>query len=223
MFLGHFAVAFAAKRAAPELSLGTLFLAAQLADLVWPALVSLGVESFEVRPGATAVTPLDFTYYPWSHSLTAMAFWGVALAVAWVAVRQGTPKAALVILAVVLSHWLLDWISHRPDLPLTVGGESKHGLGLWSSLPATLAVEGALFALGVAIYARMTSPRDRIGRWAFRALVVFLVGAYLANLFGPPPPNEQAVAWSAYAIWLLVAWGYWVDRHRLPRGNRPAT
>ena len=214
MFIGHFAVAFAAKRAAPELSLGTLFLAAQLADLVWPVLVALGVESFEVKPGVTAVTPLEFTHYPWSHSLTAMALWGVVLAVAWTAVRQGTPKAAIVIAAVVVSHWLLEWVAHRPDLPLTVGGDARHGLELWRSLPGTLAVEGALFAAGVAIYARTTRPLDRIGRWGFRALVVFLAGVYLANLFGPPPPSEQAVAWSAHAMWLLVAWGYWVDRHR---------
>lgn len=221
MFIGHFAVAFAAKRAAPELSLGTLFLAAQLADLVWPTLVMLGVEAFEVRPGITAVTPLDFTDYPWSHSLTAMAFWGVALAVAWVGIKRGTPKAALIIVAVVLSHWVLDWISHRPDLPLTVGGVSRHGLGLWNSLPATLIVEGTLFAACVALYALTTSAKDRIGRWAFWGLVAFLVIVYLASLFGPPPPSTQAVAWSAQAIWLIVAWGYWVDRHRINRALTP--
>jgi hypothetical protein len=221
MFIGHFAVAFAAKRAAPELSLGTLFLAAQLADLVWPTLVFLGVESFAVRPGITAVTPLDFIHYPWSHSLTAMALWGVALSVGWVAARQGTPKAALVIVGVVLSHWLLDWVSHRPDLPLTLGGAARHGLGLWNSLPATLIVEGGLFAAGVAFYARTTAAKDRIGRWALWGLVAFLAVVYLANVFGPPPPSEAAVAWSAQAIWLLVAWGFWVDRHRINRALTP--
>jgi len=49
VFIGHFAVAFAAKRAVPEVSLGTLFLAAQLADLVWPTLVLLGFEQFAIR------------------------------------------------------------------------------------------------------------------------------------------------------------------------------
>lgn len=214
MFIGHFAVAFAAKRAAPELSLGTLFLAAQLADLVWPTLVLLGLERFEVRPGITAVTPLHFVHYPWSHSLAMMAGWGLLMAVAWLAVRRGTPKAALLIVAVVLSHWLLDFVSHRPDLPLTPGGEARFGLELWRSLPATLAVEGALFAACVALYARATRALDRTGRWAFWALVGFLGLVYLANLFGPPPPDTAAVAWSAQAMWLLVAWGYWVDRHR---------
>ena len=214
MFLGHFAVAMAAKRAAPELSLGTLFLAAQLADLVWPVLALAGVERLAVQPGVTAVTPLDFVHYPWSHSLLAMAGWGVLLAVAWLAVRRGTPKAALLLLAVVVSHWLLDFVTHRPDLPLTVYGTSRYGLGLWHSVPATLLVEGGLFAACVTLYALSTRPADRIGVWAFWGLVAFLVAVYLAGLFGPPPPSATAVVWSALAMWLLVAWGYWIDRHR---------
>lgn len=217
MFLGHFAVAFAAKRAAPELSLGTLFAAAQLADLVWPTLVLLGVERFEVRPGITAVTPFEFLHYPYSHSLVALAGWGLALAIAWLAVRRGTPKAALLIVAVVLSHWLLDVIAHRPDMPLTLGGDTRLGMGLWNSLPGTLAVESALFAVCTALYAVTTRALDRIGRWALWGLLAFLVLVYLASVFGPPPPSTAAVAWSAQAIWLLVAWGYWVDRHRSAR------
>jgi hypothetical protein len=218
MFIGHFAVAFAAKRAAPELSLGTLFLAAQLADLLWPNLVLLGIERFEVQPGATAVTPLNFVHYPWSHSLTAMALWGVALGVGWVAVRLGkaTPKAALLILAVVVSHWVLDWISHRPDMPLTIGGEGRFGLGLWNSIPATLAVEGGLFAVCVALYASGTKAVNRIGTWALWGLVAFLLVVYAAAVFGPPPEQAQ-VAWAAQAMWLLVFWGFWVDRHRVKR------
>ena len=214
MFIGHFAVAFAAKRTAPELSLGTLFLAAQLADLVWPTLVLLGVEAFEIKPGATVVTPLEFTHYPWSHSLVALVGWGFLLAILWLVVRRGTPWAALVIIGTVLSHWALDVISHRPDMPITVGGAARFGLGLWNSLHATLAVEGILFALCVALYARATKPLDGIGRWGLWSLVAFLAIAYLANLFGPPPPSTTVVAWMAQAMWLLVVWGYWVDRHR---------
>jgi hypothetical protein len=217
VFIGHFAVAFAAKRAAPELSLGTLFLAAQLADLAWPTLVLLGLEWFEVRPGITAATPLDFVHYPYSHSLAAMALWGLALALAWLAVRRGKAKAALLIAAVVLSHWVLDVITHRPDMPLTLGGEARLGMGLWNSVAGTLAVEGALFAACAALYASTTRALDRTGSWALWGLVAFLVAVYVANLFGPPPPSTTAVAWSAQAIWLLVAWGYWVDRHRRAR------
>jgi hypothetical protein len=214
VFLGHFAVAFAAKRAAPRVSLGTLFLAAQLADLAWPTLVLLGFESFIIRPGITAVTPLDFTYYPYSHSLIALAGWGAGLAAAFLLLRKDAGGAAT-LFALVLSHWLLDFASHRPDMPLTLGGGERLGLGLWHSVPATLLVEGALFAACVWLYARATRPADRTGRWALVALVAFLVLAYLASVFGPPPPGVAAVAWTAQAIWLLVLWGYWIDRHRL--------
>jgi membrane-bound metal-dependent hydrolase YbcI (DUF457 family) len=215
MFLGHFAVAFAAKRAAPSLPLGTLFLAAQLADLVWPTLVLLGVERFEIRPGITAVTPLDFIHYPWSHSLAALACWGAALAIAcWLWTRR--TGAAVILFAVVLSHWLLDFASHRPDMPLTIDGLERYGLGLWDSVAATLAVEGLLLVTCVLVYARATRPIDRTGQWSLAGLVALLVIVYLASVLGPPPPDTAAVAWSAQAIWLLVAWGYWIDRHRRP-------
>jgi hypothetical protein len=175
--------------------------------------VLLGIESFSIRPGITAVTPLDFTRYPYSHSLVALAAWGAALGIAYFLWKRKA-KAAAILFAVVLSHWVLDFVSHRPDLPLTLTGAERYGLGLWHSRLATLAVEGLLFAACVWIYARATRPADRTGRWALIALVAFLAVVYLANLFGPPPPSVAAVAWSAQAIWLLVAWGYWVDRHR---------
>lgn len=213
MFIGHFAVGLAAKRLAPEVSLGTLFLAAQLADLVWPTLVLLGIETFSIRPGITAVTPLDFTRYPYSHSLVGMALWGAGLGLIYFILKRRF-LAVLLLFAVVLSHWLLDFVSHRPDLPLTLTGAERFGLGLWHSRIATLAVEGLLFAVCVWIYVRATRPVDRIGRWSLVGLVLFLSLVYLANVFGPPPPSVAAVAWAAQAIWLLVAWGYWIDAHR---------
>jgi len=215
VFVGHFAVAFAAKRIAPEVSLGTLFLAAQLADLVWPTLVLLGVEVVAIRPGVAAMTPLDFIHYPYSHSLLALAGWSALLGTAWL-LRHRAAAPALVIVAVAMSHWLLDVISHRPDMPLTLGGPTRLGFGLWQSIPATIVVELLMLAVGVALYVRATPNANRLGRNGLRALVAFLVLVYLASAFGPPPPSVAAVAWTAQAIWLLVAWAYWVDHHRRP-------
>jgi len=215
MFLGHFAVAFAARPQAGTVSLGTLFLACQLADLVWPVLVLAGVERVEIDPGNTAVTPLAFVFYPYSHSLTALAGWGLLVAAI---VRRG--RVAGLLVAVVISHWILDVVAHRADMPLTFDNTTRLGFGLWQSVPATIAVEGALFGLATLWYARTTRPRDRTGTRALAGLVAFLVVIYVASLFGPPPPNVTTVAVSALAMWLLVAWAYWIDRHRDVRGPR---
>ena len=215
MFIGHFAVAFGAKRVAPMASLGTLFLAAQLADLLWPSLVIAGLEHFEVRPGATAVTPLEFISYPYSHSLLALTLWAALIAALYLTLRHNALGAATIAM-VVLSHWLLDAATHKADMPVSFG-ETRVGLGLWHSLPGTVAVEGVMFLVGVALYVRMTKPRDRVGIVAFWSLVAFLVVIYVGSVFGPPPASVPAVAWSAQAIWLLVAWAYWVDRHRVAR------
>lgn len=214
MFIGHFGVAFAAKKLAPAVSLGTLFAAAQLADLLWPLLVLAGVERFEIRPGITEVTPLDFEHYPYSHSLVALCAWALAAGFTYRIVRGGSWRVFGVIAALVVSHWVLDAVAHRPDMPLSIGEETKVGLGLWNSIASTLVVELALFALCVAFYARITRAVDRIGTWGLASLAAVFVLIYLANLFGPPPPSVQAVAWSALGMWLFVAWGYWVDRHR---------
>lgn len=222
MFIGHFAIGFAAKKAAPAVSLGTLFLACQLADLVWPMLVLAGIERVEIRPGITVVTPLDFVHYPWSHSLVALFLWGAAFAFGYKLLRRSPWTAPLVLAVLVLSHWVLDVLTHRPDMPLTPAGPERLGLGLWNSLPATIAVELVLFGIGVAIYQRSTMPKDKTGSRAFAGLVAFLLIVYFVNLFSPPPPSSGAVAWGALAMWLLVAWGFWIDRHREPR-SAPVT
>ena len=217
MFVGHFALGMGAKKIVPEVSLGTLFLAGQFADLLWPTLLLAGVEVVRIQPGVTAVTPLVFVRYPYSHSLLALVGWAIAFALVYLALRRSRVAAAVTLGALVLSHWLLDFVVHRPDLPLTPGGSERFGLGLWDSLPATLAVELLLFIAGVALYARSTEALDRQGRWGFWCLVAFLLIVYFANLFGPPPPNVNAVAWTTQAMWLLVLWGWWVDRHRRSR------
>ena len=215
MFIGHFGVAFAAKRAAPRVSLGALFAAAQFADLLWPTLVLLGIEEVRVQPGVTVVTPLDFVSYPYSHSLVLLVVWGAAFGGAYVALRRARPSAGLAIAPLVVSHWFLDVLMHRPDMPLTpLPGSTRVGLGLWNSLPASLAVEFAVFAGGVAVYLGATRARARTRSIAAWTLVVTLAMIFLASTFGPPPPSAAAVAWSAEAMWLLVAWGWWADRSR---------
>ncbi|MFH2135661.1 MAG: hypothetical protein ABII81_10900 [Pseudomonadota bacterium] len=213
MFIAHFGVGFGAKKFVPSVSLGTLFLAAQFIDLLWPSLLMLDLEQVRIQPGATAVTPLLFEHYPISHSLLAVIGWGALLATAHIWLKQNV-RDALILGALVVSHWLLDVLVHRPDLPLMPGGETLLGLHGWSSLPLTLALEGSLFALGVWLYASATSALDAKGRWGFYALVAFLALIYAGNLFGEPPPNVQVLAWAGQAQWLLVLWGYWLDGHR---------
>lgn len=212
MFLGHFGVAFSAKRIAPSVSLGTLFLAAQLADLLWPAFLLLGIERVAIVPGITRVTPLDFEHYPYSHSLLMVFVWAAAFALVYHLARRSR-KGAVVVGIVVVSHWFLDLLMHRPDLPLYPGPSPLVGIGLWDSLAATLALELAIFGGGLWLYLRTTRPRDAVGRWALWGLVAFLLVIYAANVFGPPP-SVTAIAWAGNAMWLLIVWGYWIDRHR---------
>ena len=213
MFIGHFALAFAAKQAAPTASLGTFILAAQFLDVLWPVFVIARIERFEIAPGITAVTPLDFISYPYSHSLLATAVWAGLFGAAYLALR-GNRRAALVLAALVLSHWLLDAVSHRPDMPLVPGGGTLVGLGLWNSVPATLGVEGLLSAACLSSYLRFTRANDRIGSLNVWVLVVVLLLAYVGAVFGPPPPSNDAVTYSGLLGWLFVAWAYWIDRHR---------
>src|SRR6266550_4536872 len=214
MFLGHFGLAFAAKKVAPRPSLGTLILAAQLADAIWPVLLLLGIEEVKIVPGITPVTPLDFVYFPFTHSLVADIVWAALFAGGYWLWRRDNRGAAW-IAALVLSHWILDALSHRPDVPTWPGGPLI-GAGLWYSLPLTLIAEFGLFAAGVWIYATSTRARDLLGAvllWVFVATLFIL---YLGAVFGPPPPSEKALAITSLAGWLIVAWAYWIDRHRVP-------
>jgi membrane-bound metal-dependent hydrolase YbcI (DUF457 family) len=159
MFVGHTAVALAAKSRAPRVSLGWLVAAAYMLDLLWPLFLLAGVERVSIVPGATAFNPLVLDSYPWSHSLLMACIWG--LIVMGIARGRGVAGAAAWILAaLVVSHWVLDFISHAPDMPLWPGRSPKLGLGLWNSIPGTLLVEGAMFAAGIWMYLRATRPAD---------------------------------------------------------------
>ena len=218
MFIGHFAVAFAAKKVAPKASLGTLVFAAVFLDAVWPVLVLLGIERFRIVPGFTAINPFDFVYYPWSHSLLMTAVWAVLFAIVYQTVKGDRAGAVWVGIAVA-SHWVLDCITHRPDMPLYPGGSERLGLGLWQSLPATFAVEGLMFAAGIALYMQSTKSQDRIGTIAWWAYIVLLVILYIPGPWSPPPPGENTVAiMGIVALAIFVPWAYWIDRHRVSAG-----
>ncbi len=217
MFLGHFGLGFAGKKAAPALSLGALFLAVQWADLLFFLLALAGVEHFRIAEGATAVTPFDFYDYPWSHSLAALAIWGLVLGSGFLFRRQRV--AAIVFGLGIVSHWFLDAFVHRPDMPILAGGPYV-GLGLWNSFPLTIAAEAVVFGLGLVIYLKTTRALNRTGTWALWSLVAFLVVIWAASIAGPPPPSERVAEWVGLAMWLFVPWGYWIDRHRAIVGAR---
>lgn len=214
MFLGHYAVAFGAKRAAPTTSLGTLFAAAAFLDLIWPVLVIAGIERVSIAPGNTAFTPLNFEHYPYSHSLLMALLWSVLFGSGYFTFKH-SPRGALVAGVLVLSHWILDAVSHRPDLPLTLNEHTLIGLGLWNSVVATLVVELSMFAIGSGVYLRATRAQDRIGSIGLVGFVLFLLVIYAGAVFGPPPPSVNAVAWSDMGQWLVILFAAWVDRHRV--------
>ncbi len=213
MFIGHYGVGLAAKNPSPAISLATIFLAAQWLDLIWPILLLLNIEHVTIHAGDTRVSPLEFDYYPFSHSLLFVILWGLVLGVIYYLVK-GNKKNSLIIGLLVISHWVLDLIVHRPDLPILPNGPDI-GFGLWSSIAGTMIVEGGIYVMGCAVYLRCTKAKDLTGKIGLWALLIFLPVVYILNLFGPPPPNENAIKFSGLSLWILVLWAYWVDRHRV--------
>lgn len=213
MFIGHVALALAAKKVTPRVSLAMLVIAAQWADIVWPVLVGAGIEQVRIDPGNTAFTPLDFVSYPYSHSLVLLIVWGMGMGAIYRGIAGGR-RTFVVLAALVVSHWVLDYVTHRADMPLYPGGP-KLGIGLWNSIPVTMVVEGVMFAAGMAIYLRSTRARDTIGRWAIFALAAVLLMIYVANALAPPPPSVDAI-WIAALVGagVLSLWAWWADRHR---------
>jgi membrane-bound metal-dependent hydrolase YbcI (DUF457 family) len=215
MFIGHVAVGLAAKRAAPRTSLGLLVGAPLFADLLWPIFLLLGWEHLELDPNPpNPFLSLSFASYPISHSLLALTGWALLAGGLYWAATKYAPGALWIGVGVV-SHWVLDFVTHRPDMPLWPGGP-KLGLGLWNSVPATIVVEAAMFAAALRIYVRTTRPRDAVGRWSLVAFVALVLVIYAANAMSPAPPGKGAVAWVTLALWLLPLWAAWFDRQREP-------
>lgn len=221
MFVGHQAVAFAAKRAAPRVSLGMLQLAAVFPDLLACALVVAGIEHIRISPGITAFSWLDGYDLAISHSLLMDVLWS-ALFAAFYLLRRGDARGAGVLFALVLSHWVLDYVTHRPELHLVPGAESRVGLGLWNSIPATFAVEGGLWAICLAVYLRSTAAKKRLGTYALYALVALLTLGFIAIPFAPPPSTVLfAAVGGAVAIASMLAWSHWIEKLRTPRSIDP--
>jgi hypothetical protein len=213
MFIGHTAVALAARSRSRDVSLGALMTAAFALDLIWPVLLLAGIEEVRIVPHATAFNALEFVSYPWSHSLLMALFWSLGAFV--LARRIGvSPVQALVVAAAVVSHWMLDFITHVPDLPLWPGNAPKVGLGLWNSVPGTLALEGILFAGSIAMYTSATRARDRIGSGSFWSFAIASALMWASSPWSTPPPSERFLAIFSLGVWLLIAWAAWADRHR---------
>jgi len=212
VFVGHLGVALLGKRLEPSLSLGWFVAAAMALDLLWPLLLLAGVERVAVEPGAMAFTPLVFESYPWSHSLLTAGAWAALLAglARW---RRAPSRAAWVVAVLVVSHWVLDAATHAPDLPLWPGPSPRLGLGLWHSIPATLLVEGTLWAGAVTVYLRSFRQRDGAARLAFWSLVLTSTALWVAGPWSPPPPSARALAGFALIAWALIPWAAWADRH----------
>lgn len=214
MFIGHFAVGMLSKRSDELPSLAMMFLAVQLLDLVWPILVLLGIESLSIDPNNTKLTHLSFDFYPYSHSLLAAVVWGLLLGIVYFLVTKNK-KGSMILGLLVISHWILDLITHRPDLPLSPFSESKFGFGLWNYPVFEMIIEISIFLLGAWLYFKTSFFKRKIWFWA---LIVFLLVAHIMNLVGPPPPNTTVVAWSANLMWIIILWAWWIEKKSSKQG-----
>ena len=221
MFLGHYGVAFALKRLEPKVSLGTLFLATQLADLLWGCFLLLDWEHVRIIPGAIGRTPFDFYDYPLSHSLLAGLLWGIAVGAIYYSwpTRDTTRhwQAAALVGAAVLSHWPLDVLVHAPDLPLAGQSSPKLGLGLWGHPTVAMVMELVTLSAGLAIYVTLRSRRHPVRPQRLAIVVVPLLAVYFLGEFGPPPPSVTAVALGDIGFLLVIAiLAAWADRRASP-------
>lgn len=213
MFIGHFGLGFAAKTVAPQVSLGTLFLASLFVDLLWPIFLMSGLESVNISPGATKMMLVEFSDYPFSHSLLAVFIWSVLFALVYFVCRRSV-LSAIVCAGLVIAHWFMDALVHAPDLLLIPGGTTRVGFGLWNSPSLAIGLELMIFAVGLFLYLRATKANNRCGLVSFWSMSATLIVIYIGNIFGPPPPSVSAIAWVSLLQWLFIPWGYFIDRNR---------
>ena len=212
MLVGHFAVSLASQRFAPKLSLGTLVMAAMASDLIWPPLTLAGIEHVRFKPGLGRAVEMMDADIAYSHGLLTC----VLIAIVFAAVHFGRWRdrlSAWIIAAAVISHWVLDLVSHPPDMALAPGLPQRFGLNLWSSIPATLAVEGLLWVIAIVLFVRT----NRTAGWQRTSLfwggIVILTLSWLSNITSPPPPNLLVAMLTSFLFFgIMVVWGFWVSR-----------
>lgn len=219
MFIGHYAVGLVSKKIAPRASLGALIAAPILLDLLWPIFLLLGWEHVSIEPNTNPFLRLAFDSYPISHGLVAVFGWATLFASLYFGFTRYV-SGAIVIWIGVISHWLMDYIVHRPDLPLYYGSRLV-GLGLWNHRWLTIAIEMAMFCVAIWTYQRLTRARDKIGLYGFWAFILFLLLAYGGAAFGPPPRSVKMIAIGTLFSWILIPWAWWFDQHREVREAGP--
>lgn len=222
MFIGHYAVGLASKKLAPNTSLGVLIAAPILLDLLWPIFLLLGWEQVAIVPNNNPFLRFDFISYPISHGLVAVIGWATLFAALYFGFVRYVTGAIMIWIGVV-SHWLLDFVVHRKDLPLYAGGRLV-GLGLWNHRWWTIAIETTMFALAIGSYLLQTKAKDKIGTFAFWPFVILLLAAYGAVAFGPPPSaSVKAIALGTLVTAFVILWAWWFDQHREVRAAAAET
>jgi len=212
MFIGHYAVGLASKEFAPRTSLAALIAAPILLDLLWPIFLLLGWEHVSIAPNSNPFLRLQFDSYPISHGLVAVLGWATLYASVYFGFTRYIAGSVCIWIGVV-SHWVMDFIVHQPDLPLDARSRLV-GLGVWNHRWLAIAIEVTLFAIGIWTYQRRTRAKDKIGLYAFFGFVLFLLLAYIGASFGPPPPSVKKLAIIALLTSLLIPWAWWFDKHR---------
>ena len=214
MFVGHYGVSFAIKGANKSVPLWLLFVAVQLVDVLWAIFVMIGIEKVRITPGITATNPLDLYYMPYTHSLVGALFWSAVAFIGYKIARRKAGYIALLLAVAVFSHWLLDLIVHRPDLPL-YDDTLKMGLGVWNYPAPAFALEIAVLFAGVVIYLRSSKAVSVAGRYGVMAFAILLIFLQAVVFFGAPPTSPLAAALTALLSYIvLAAIAYWLERKR---------
>jgi len=218
MFAGHYGISFLVKKSEPTLPLWTLFLAVQFLDVLWAVFVLLGIEHYRIVPGITASLPLDLYYMPYTHSLVASVVWS---AVVFVLCRWVIPvsafrnnRAAFLLALAVFSHWMLDLVVHRPDLPL-YDDAYKLGLGLWNYPRTALGLEAALFFGAMCVYLRSTTATSFAGRYGMIFFGLVILTLHCLLFWGPLPSSPTQGAAELGALYFILSVGaFWLERSR---------